>query len=187
MAMSLCLLIISSKIAINIGIIDMTLQTFSVIIISLILKYKKAFIVFFTYIIMGLIGFNVFSNGGGIYYVLKPSFGFILGFLLSSIVVGSNFYKDKKIAYYIKAVLGLLIIDIVGLIYMYMILNIYMDKSYSIMKILSIGLLPFIVKDIISVSISAFVAYRLNPYLQYNMDYEYTDYDKNISVNSNKS
>lgn len=155
----------------------MTLQTFSVVIISLLLKYKKAFIVFLVYIMMGLIGFSVFSNGGGIYYILKPSFGFILGFLLSSLIIGLNIYNNKKIAYYIKAIIGLLIIDIIGLIYMYMILNLYMDKSYSIMKILSIGLFPFFIKDIISVSLAAMIAYRLYPYMEYNSGYEMT-YEK---------
>ena len=155
----------------------MTLQTFSVVIISLLLKYKKAFIVFLVYIMMGLIGFSVFSNGGGIYYILKPSFGFILGFLLSSLIIGLNIYNNKKIAYYIKAIIGLLIIDIIGLIYMYMILNLYMDKSYSIMKILSIGLFPFFIKDIISVSLAAMIAFRLYPYMEYNSGYEMT-YEK---------
>ena len=81
MAISLAILIICSKISFNIGIISLTLQTFAVVIISLLLKWKKAAIVFIAYIVMGLIGIPVFSTGGGFQYVLLPSFGFIIGFL----------------------------------------------------------------------------------------------------------
>ena len=33
------------------------------------------------YIILGLIGVPVFAEGGGIYYVLKPTFGYLIGFI----------------------------------------------------------------------------------------------------------
>ena len=83
-AIMLALLIICSKITIPLGVISLTLQTFIVILLSLILNTKYSFLVFITYIILGLLGLPVFSGGGGFAYVLKPSFGFIIGFLLQS-------------------------------------------------------------------------------------------------------
>ena len=74
MAMMLAILVVCSKISFNIGIISLTLQTFAVASIGLILKWKKALIVFFTYIVMGLIGIPVFSTGGGYQYIFYPSF-----------------------------------------------------------------------------------------------------------------
>lgn len=162
MSIMLSILIITSKISIDLVIISMTLQTFSVILISLILKWKRSFIVILVYMLMGLIGIPVFSNGGGFFYVLKPSFGFILGFLLSTLIVGSKPFENKKISYFIKAIIGLAIIDIIGLIYMSLILNLYMDLSYSFIKILKIGLLPFVIKDIFSVTLASLVALRVN-------------------------
>lgn len=172
MTICLSLLIICSKLSLNIGVISLTLQTFAVTIISYILKWKKSAIVFLTYIIMGLVGIPVFSKGGGFFYVLEPSFGFIIGFFLSSFIVGLN--GKNKIMYYLQGILGLLIIDIVGMIYMYFILVFYMDiKDVSFLYILEIGFLPFIVKDLISVIISAIIALRLAPifneYGNYNL------------------
>ena len=59
MAISLAILIICSKISFNIGIISLTLQTFAVVIISLLLKRKKSAIVFITYIVIALFVIDV--------------------------------------------------------------------------------------------------------------------------------
>ena len=165
MAISLALLVICSKISFNIGIISLTLQTFAVIIISLLLKWKKSAIVFITYIIMGLIGIPVFSNGGGFQYVLYPSFGFIIGFLISSFIVGNNIGNNKWFKI-IKAVIGLLIIDIIGMLYMYIILKFYLDSpNANVIYVIEVGFLPFIVKDLISAVLAAIIAIRLEPVL----------------------
>lgn len=166
MGIMLAILIICSKISFNIGPIPITLQTFAVIILSFILKLKKALIIFGVYIVMGLIGIPVFSGGGGYAYVLKPSFGFIIGFLLSSFVSGIKIKDDSLIFYIIKGLLGLLIIDVVGIIYMIIIMNGYYHYGKSLVYILQIGLLPFILKDILSVFIAALVYLRIKPVLE---------------------
>ena len=35
------------------------------------------------YTMLGLIGIPVFAEGGGIWYILKPSFGYIIGFIVA--------------------------------------------------------------------------------------------------------
>lgn len=166
MTICLSILIICSKISISIGIISLTLQTFAVSLIPFLIKWKKSAIVFFVYIVMGLIGIPVFSEGGGFYYVLKPSFGFILGFLLSVFITGSNILNKLKIANLFKGLIGLLVLDFIGLIYMYFILKYYIGKDdINIYSILEIGFLPFILKDSISVVISYIISLRLEPVL----------------------
>ena len=160
MAISLA---ICSKISFNIGIISLTLQTFAVVIISLLLKWKKAAIVFIAYIVMGLIGIPVFSTGGGFQYVLLPSFGFIIGFLISSLFIGSNI-GNTKLLKIIKSVIGLLILDLIGLIYMYFILKYYIGSpNANFMYVIEVGFLPFIIKDLISTVLAALIAIRVEP------------------------
>ncbi len=161
MAIMLSLLIVCSKISVNIGVIPITLQTFAVIMVGYVLKWKKAIIVFLAYILMGLVGIPVFSGGGGFDYIFKPSFGFIIGFLLSSLITGIVFNKHSKIALYFQGLLGLLIINIVGLIYMYLIMNYYLLLDKSVSYILEVGLLPFLLKDCISVFIATLVYERV--------------------------
>ena len=169
MTVCLSILVICSKISISIGVISITLQTFAVSLIPFILKWKKSAIVFLAYILMGLIGIPVFSEGGGFYYVLKPSFGFILGFLASSFITGSNSFKRYKIANLFKGLIGLILLDFIGLIYMYFILKYHIGSDkVSLSYILEVGFLPFILKDSISVVLAYIISLRLNVALNTN-------------------
>ena len=51
-----------------------------------------------TILMMGLLGLPVFASGGGFSYVLLPSFGYLIGFLFGSIIVGFSvsYLKDQK-------------------------------------------------------------------------------------------
>lgn len=168
MALLLSLLIVFSKISIQIGPIPVTLQTFAVIILGYILKAKKAFIVILTYIVMGLLGIPVFSTGGGIHYIYQPSFGFIIGFLISSLITGIK--TNKKYSLYLQGIIGLLIIDLIGLIYMYLISKFYLLVDHDILYIINIGLTPFIIKDLISVVLATLMYLRIQPVI--NPKYE---------------
>lgn len=175
MAICLSILIICSKISFNIGIISLTLQTFAVVIISLLLKWKKASIIFLTYIIMGLIGIPVFSNGGGFYYIFAPSFGFIIGFFVSSFIIGSNIGNSKWLKI-IKGIIGLLVLDIIGMIYMYLILKFYLDSpKATVTYVIEAGFLPFILKDLVSTVLAGLIAIRLEPVL-FNNDVKNKNY-----------
>ncbi len=166
----LALLIVASKLVIPIGPIPMTLQTLVVLMIGLVLGIKKGLVVFLTFILMGLIGIPVFSSGGGPAYALQPSFGFILGFLLTPLITGIRIHRHYKIVSYIQAILGLLVLDIVGLIYMYFIFEFYLQKDTNIIYILEIGFTPFILKDMASALVAAFMVNRLRPVLnKYNV------------------
>ena len=161
MAISLALVIICSKISIPIGAIPLTLQTFAVFLISLILGVKKSFIVFLTYIILGLIGLPVFSSGGGIQYIFMPSFGFIIGFIVAAPIVGIASKSDKFYLKYITSFIGLLIINIFGVVYMLIILNLYKGLNKDIIYVLSVAVAPFIAKDIFIVILSCIIYSRL--------------------------
>ena len=163
MAIMLALLIVCSKISVTLGPIPITLQTFAVIMVGYVLKLKKAFIVFLAYIVMGLVGIPVFSGGGGFDYIFKPSFGFIIGFMLSSLITGITFKKHYKVALFAQGLLGLIIIDVIGLVYMYLIMNFYLGLDKSVSYVLEACLLPFLLKDCISVMIATMVYERVSP------------------------
>ena len=161
MAISLAIIIVASKINIQIGPIPLTLQTFSVFIVSLLLGSFKAFIVFLVYIVLGLIGIPVFSSGGGIAYIYMPSFGFIIGFLVSAPIIGIASKSNKFYLKYILSMVGLLIINVCGVSYMYIIFNYYKGVNKDLLNILQIGVLPFIIKDIFTVILSCIIYSRL--------------------------
>ena len=160
MGISLALIIVCSKISIQIGAIPLTLQTFAIFICSLILGWKAS-IVLVLYTALGLIGLPVFSSGGGFAYVYNPSFGFIISFIPASLVIGIASNKDSRFIKYITSALGLLIINIVGAFYMYLILNSYMNVDKTILEVIQIAVLPFIAKDIVVLALSCIIYSRI--------------------------
>ena len=84
---------------------------------------------------------QVFATGGGILYLLGPTGGYLVGFLLSSIVL-SNLaaigWDKKYFLTLLSLILGISIIFIVGLLQLSFVLNL------SLIKSIQIGLSPFI-------------------------------------------
>ncbi|MDO4624318.1 MAG: biotin transporter BioY, partial [Enterococcus hirae] len=81
MAMMMALLIITAKLVIPLPLFDyLSLQIITIYLIYPLLGTKYGLIVTFSYLILGLIGLPIFASGGGIFYIFKPSFGFLLSF-----------------------------------------------------------------------------------------------------------
>lgn len=77
------LCIISSKIAIPLPFTNIlfTPQVLVVLLCGLVLGPSWGQLAMGAYLLLGLIGLPVFSKGGGLGYLMEPSFGYALGFL----------------------------------------------------------------------------------------------------------
>ena len=96
-----CALIIAGTfIRIPIPIIPFTLQLSFVTLAGLVLGKKLGSLSVLAYIILGLIGVPVFTQGGGLAYIFKPSFGYIIGFLFGAYVCGLLIEKNKNKTYW---------------------------------------------------------------------------------------
>ncbi len=159
-AIMLAFMVVASKISIPIGPVPLTLQTFAVFIIALVLG-KKSALLFTLYLALGLVGLPVFSTGGGISYIYMPSFGFIISFIPASFIVG--FAKDSNKIYmkYILSSIGLIVIYLFGAVYMYLIFKYYNASPKDIITIINIGVLPFIAKDIFTAILSCIIYSRI--------------------------
>lgn len=83
MSMMLALLILSSKLVIPLPLLDfISIQIVIVYMLYPILGKYHSFLTLFLYLLIGLVGLPVFAAGGGILYVLRPSFGYLLAFLI---------------------------------------------------------------------------------------------------------
>lgn len=159
------LFIIGSKIVIPAGIIPLTLQTMIVIIAGMLLKPKQIWMSYGLYFAMGLIGFPVFANGGGIAYVLQPSFGFLLSFPVAASAISiarCHVNATGFIKSFVICMIGLGIIYTIGCIYMYGILNYYMGAGKDMSAVIALGALPFVLTDTCSIGIGCFCALRLS-------------------------
>ena len=72
-----------------------TLQFFFVLLAGLILGADKGAISVGCYVLLGLVGVPIFAAGGGIGYIFRPSFGYLVGFIVSAYVTGKVCEKLK--------------------------------------------------------------------------------------------
>lgn len=159
------LFIIGSKIVIPAGVIPLTLQTMVVIIAGILLKPKQIWISYGLFFLMGLLGFPVFANGGGLSYVLQPSFGFLLSFPIAASFLSYCRFKLKAQGFlpnFIISLIALAIIYTIGCFYMYGILNYYMGASKDMGAIIAMGAAPFMISDTCSIALGCFCALRLS-------------------------
>ena len=76
--------------------VPVTLQFIFSAYAGLFLGPRKGAYALLVYIGLGLIGLPVFTQGGGIGYIFMPTFGFLIGFTLSTVWIGYCRTKMKE-------------------------------------------------------------------------------------------
>ena len=85
---------IGAWLQIPVGITSITLQFLFTAFAGVLLGWKWGAVSQLLYVAIGLLGLPVFTQGGGIGYVLQPSFGFLLGLIPAAAVIGCLLYTS---------------------------------------------------------------------------------------------
>lgn len=128
------LIIVGAFLRIPIPYVPISMQVMFTLLCSVMLGAKLGALSVFIYILLGLVGVPVFTQGGGIGYVLVPTFGYIIGFFFQAIVTGKiiNIRKEANFWWiFFGCVIGVLVIYAVGVFYFYMINTFYLGKVIS--------------------------------------------------------
>lgn len=137
---------VCAQLKIEIGPIPITMQTFSVLLSGALLGSKRGMASQLTYLLMGLAGFFWFARGGGITYLLSPTFGYILGFVLAAYFVGywaeRGWDRNIKTAF-LAMLIGNILIYIPGLF--------WLMRFVGFGKVFAVGLYPFIPGDLLKI------------------------------------
>ena len=78
------LIAVGAFIKIPVPVVPFTLQYLFTMLAGLILGPRLGTISVAAYMLLGLAGLPIFTEGGGLWYVLKPSFGYIIGFCIGT-------------------------------------------------------------------------------------------------------
>ncbi len=161
MAMLLALLIVSSYISINTGVLKFTLQLLVIFIIGLCSTMLESVIIVSLYIILGVLGLPIFANfGGGFAYLLSPTFGFVYSFLIGVMVmqvIKNAFRKIQKykiLEYTLMCLACLFVVYLIGLIHFYFVYNYYLDKSSTFGNAIMLTVVPYIPFDILKMVVA---------------------------------
>jgi biotin transport system substrate-specific component len=146
--------------------VPFTLQTTFCILAGLLLGPSLGAASQAAYVIIGLIGLPVFTQGGGPGYVFVPTFGYLIGFIISAWLCGAMtankpYLKTKEL---IPAVIAGLIADYaVGVAYMYLLLTIYKGQDISVWKLVYAGALVYLPGNLLFCLIACMLTSRLRP------------------------
>lgn len=147
-----------------IGGVPITLQTFFAILAGVILGSRLGAIALTVYTFVGLVGVPVFAQfGGGFATIVKPTFGFIVSYILVAYICGKIVEKKQSLSTFITAALvGLVINYVLGTNLMYYAYKFWASApegfTYKMAWMWMVVPLP---KDIILAVFAGILAHRL--------------------------
>jgi biotin transport system substrate-specific component len=123
---------------------------------------RKGALSLLIYAVLGLIGIPVFSKPpfGGPAYVLEPSFGFVIGYILAAYTIGWVMEGGPRTLprLCLASASGLLALYLCGLPYLYLAMRFLLGKVLSFQQILTFGFYPFIGFDLIKLGLAVGLA-----------------------------
>lgn len=163
------LIVVGAFIKIPVPVVPFTLQLLFTMMAGLLLGGKLGATAVGIYILMGILGLPVFAEGGGLAYVLKPSFGYIIGFAVASYVTGVIANKVSKPSY--KRLLaanfiGLGIVYLFGMVYYYLMSNLYLGNPIGLWALFLYCFILAVPGDIVLCILGAFLGKRMIPIMR---------------------
>jgi biotin transport system substrate-specific component len=161
------LIAVTSFIAIPIGTLPITLQTFGVFSTLILLGGRRGSISVAVYIALGAVGLPVFSGfQGGFAVLFGATGGYIIGFLLAALVFWSfeKILGMKRGAHFLSVWLGMLVCYAVGTLWYALV---YMGGTgIGFAAAVAQCVLPFILPDIAKITLAFVMCKRLKKYMK---------------------
>ena len=160
------LIAVGAFIKIPVPVVPFTLQYLFTMLAGLLLGSRLGSLSVFAYMVLGLAGLPIFTEGGGLWYVFKPSFGYIIGFVVGTFVTGwlAEHMKRKTVLHYLAANLtGLIIVYAFGMIYYYVICNYVINTPIGVWPLFLYCFLLAVPGDIALSILGAVIAKRVRP------------------------
>ena len=145
--------------------VPMTLQTLFVFLAGLCLRPRAALWSQIVYVAIGLIGIPIFARGGGIQYVLNPTFGFLLAFIIAAPLISVAarkylFTPGKNLSFALCAAGIALGIEVIGVSYMMLVAAFYTKVPLAADTALYL-LVIFLPLDLVKLAVSTGIATQL--------------------------
>ena len=163
------LIAVGAFIRIPVPVVPFTLQFLFTSTAGLLLGSKYGAASVMVYIVMGLSGVPVFANGGGISYMLQPSFGYMPGFALGAYVTGKIAGTSSSPGYMRLVAAnfaGLLIVYAMGMTYYALISDLYLGTPIGLWPLFLYCFILAVPGDIALCVLGAMLAKILIPILK---------------------
>ena len=154
---------IGAFIRIPVPILSISLQTLFTTLAGLLLGSRLGFLSMACYMIIGLIGVPVFTEGGGLGYILRPSFGYIIGFCIGTLITGkiAEMAKPSYGRLLLAGFSGMAVMYLCGLLYYYAICNYVINTPIAVWPLFLHCFILVAPGDVLLCFLSAYLALRL--------------------------
>ena len=146
-------LAVSAKIKIPFYPVPMTMQTLVVLLIGITFGWRLGVATIALYLTEGIIGLPVFSGtpekGIGLTYFFGPTFGYLIGFLVTVFLVGKFNYNNNLIKNFLKLTFATSFIYILGMLWLGGLIG--WDKP-----IFKLGAQPFLLAELFKILLVTF-------------------------------
>lgn len=173
-AMFVALMVVGAKINIVLPIgtgVTVSLQIMFAVITGLLIGPRDGLISLLVYLLLGLIGLPVYAHGGGFAYILRPTYGFLIGFASAAWLSGflkNRFRKKNLTAYLISGEIGMLSYYVFGLLYFALMSSLLLRDAQPIgfRELMTVWFLSTVWIDAIIAGVGSLVAYKVAPALE---------------------
>ncbi|MBD5560764.1 MAG: biotin transporter BioY [Clostridia bacterium] len=163
------LIAVGAFIRIPLPFLSFSLQTLFVALADIVLGRRWAVVSVLVYIAVGLAGFPVFSTGGGIGYIVQPSFGFLIGFVLWVWISGSiveRLQNPTAGRLFAAQLAGVFSMYAVALPYYYLIMTFYQGDPISAATLFTYCFLSTAPGDVLKSWLAAWMGKRVRSQLR---------------------
>lgn len=170
-AMILCALFaalaaVGAFLRIPVPLVPFTLQFLFTNLAGLLLGKKLGAVSVGVYVLLGLMGLPIFTGGGGIGYLVHPTFGYLIGFILGAWVAGWFVQRrggNRFSTYLWAGFLNMGVVFLLGMVHYFLIASYYIHSPIGVGSLFLTFCLPFLPGDIALSVLSAVLACRLRP------------------------
>lgn len=145
--------------------VPLTLQTLFVYLSGALLGARLGALSQAAYVILGLIGVPLFAGGGGPAYVLHPTFGYLIGFIVAAYLIGRIVEQSPRIGYArtLGAMsVGLCAVYLFGVTVFYLNVRLVSGTQLSFRHIFKLGCLLPLPGDVLKILAAAYLVTRIS-------------------------
>ncbi len=133
--------------------VPVTLQTFAIALAGYVLGWQSGLACIIVYILLGMVGVPVFSGfQSGLACVSGPTAGYIWGFLPMVALCGLGYKKENKALCVVFSLFGLFFCHLLGCFQLSHLAQLNIKAAFFL------GSAPYLIKDLASLFIAAYVA-----------------------------
>ena len=167
MAIFVALTAIGAFIRVPVPMVPFTLQLTMTTLAGLVLGPRLGAASVGMYVALGLMGLPIFAEGGGIGYIFKPSFGYLVGFIFGAYISGKIAAVPRPS---VKRLLvanfaGLGVVYLCGMVYFYLCSMFYLHNPIGLWPLFFYCFLIVVPGDAVLAILTAIVGNRVLPYI----------------------